>query len=293
MRTDSVHHPTAVLSMDVEDWFHLDYFDRARCDTSASLLDGLDRYQALLAEEGIPSSFFVLGELTDVVARRMDHQPDIGIHGWSHRRPLTLSVEEFASDVKRSKDAVEQKLGRAVEGHRAPCFSLDRARLDIVQELGFSYDSSRIQFSSHPLYGTLDLTGYESVRPWVYQRGGFFEFEVSTTRLGRHTIPISGGGYLRLLPWRVMHRLLTRYLEHESLFVLYIHPFELSRQADPRLPDGTGWPTRVRFSRGRSHTEQRLRMLIALLREKGFSFTTFAQLRNEILTTGCQRTTGT
>ena len=34
----------AVISIDVEDWYHLDYFDRSACDVSQSLLDGLDVY---------------------------------------------------------------------------------------------------------------------------------------------------------------------------------------------------------------------------------------------------------
>src|SRR3989442_648447 len=42
---------TAVLSMDVEDWYHLDYFHRPSCDASCSLLDGLDVYLELLARE--------------------------------------------------------------------------------------------------------------------------------------------------------------------------------------------------------------------------------------------------
>ena len=43
--------------MDVEDWYHLDYFDRQECDTTYSLLDGLDVYVRLLNSLSIPSSF--------------------------------------------------------------------------------------------------------------------------------------------------------------------------------------------------------------------------------------------
>ena len=38
----------AVLTLDVEDWYHLDYFDRFECNTNNSLLDGLDEYVELL-----------------------------------------------------------------------------------------------------------------------------------------------------------------------------------------------------------------------------------------------------
>ena len=55
----------AVLTLDVEDWYHLDYFDRAECNTDTSLLDGLDVYVELLESLSLPSSFFVLGEVAE------------------------------------------------------------------------------------------------------------------------------------------------------------------------------------------------------------------------------------
>ena len=53
----------AVLTLDVEDWYHLDYFDRHQCDTKNSLLDGLDVYVELLDSLSLPS--FVLGEIAE------------------------------------------------------------------------------------------------------------------------------------------------------------------------------------------------------------------------------------
>lgn len=67
----------AVLSMDVEDWYHLDYFDRRQCDLSRSLLDGLEVYAEFLRERNLPSSFFVLGEL----AESLELVADAGV-GW-------------------------------------------------------------------------------------------------------------------------------------------------------------------------------------------------------------------
>jgi hypothetical protein len=273
----------AILSMDVEEWYHLDYLQRESCNTSLSLMDGLDRYVEVLAAENVPSSFFVLGEMIGLVAERLKNQPDVGIHGWNHKRPLTMSISEFQEDIKRSRGTIEDALGRKMTGYRAPCFSLDRQRLDVLQEMCFEYDSSRIEFGSHPLYGTIDMTGFEEVMPLVFRRNGLMEFELPTLQVLGSMIPVSGGGYLRLFPWLVMHRMLRTYMKTGALFVLYIHPFELSETYDGILPDMTRWPSRVRFSRGRKATVHRLRMLIALLREYGYTFTTFAGLRTKIL----------
>ena len=84
-----------VLSIDVEDWFHLDYFDRNKCDTRQSLLDGLYSYVDFLHDLGIPSNFFVLGEIAEKKIEffknlvKVGH--DVGSPGWGHTRPL-LSV---------------------------------------------------------------------------------------------------------------------------------------------------------------------------------------------------------
>ena len=81
----------AVLTLDVEDWYHLDYFDRHECDTENSLLDGLYVYVELLDSLSLPSSFFVLGEIAERKVNffqdliKAGH--DVGSHGWNHIRP--------------------------------------------------------------------------------------------------------------------------------------------------------------------------------------------------------------
>lgn len=276
----------AVLSMDVEDWFHLDYFPHDACDSTQSLLDGIDVYESLLLSEGVLSTFFILGELAASLAPRMRQLArsgnEIASHGWDHRRPLMLDLTEFREDIRRSKNELESLLGTRVYGYRAPCFSLDRPRLDILRLEGFAYDSSRIETAKHPLYGKLDVAGFSQIRPWVFHDKGFTIFEVSTLRLGKLSIPISGGGYIRLLPWWLMKGMLSKYLSKESFYILYIHPFELSPLPDPALPPSVGFSTRLRFSRNRSRVPKRLRQVIHMLKVKGYRFTTFSGLCNEL-----------
>ena len=195
----------AVLTLDVEDWYHLDYFDRHECDTNNSLLDGLDVYVDLLESLSLPSSFFVLGEIAeskiDFFKGLVKSGHDVGSHGWNHIRPMTLGIDEFRADLHRSRDVMKEINGERGFGYRAPCFSLDRERLDIVRDSGFAYDSSRIDFGSHPLYGSIDMHGYDNLSEAVYRSGEFMEFEATTLSVLGKNIPISGGGYLRLFPW--------------------------------------------------------------------------------------------
>lgn len=281
---------SVVLSLDIEDWYHLDYFDESACDREHSLLDGIDVYREILDRHDIPSSFFVLGELMHdqraVIRELAKKGYDIGVHGWTHERPLQFSVEELETDLKRAKDTLEDIIGSPVSGYRAPCFSLDRQRLDIVSNIGFEYDSSMIQFADHPLYGTIDLQGYETVRQGIYRKDEFFEFEVSTLPVMGKQIPVSGGGYLRIFPWLLMRHLIKTYLRNNGLYVLYIHPFEFSRRDFPTCPSGTSLATRTRFKRGQNSVISKFNRLIALLKAEGFSFTTFSSLRKQLL--NCQ-----
>ena len=278
---------TAVLSLDIEDWHHLDYFRGLACDKDQSLLDGVEVYLGILDRYGIRSSCFVLGELVsglgDLLADIARRGHDLGVHGWDHTRPLTMTCDEFAADLRRTKDTVENALGAPVIGYRAPCFSLDRHRLDLVEAAGFGYDSSRILFSGHPLYGTLDMQGYQEIRPSVFCRDRFFEFQVSTLPILGRDVPVSGGGYLRIFPWAIMRRMVRSYVSRGELYVLYIHPYELSPGPNPALPRGVPWRSRLRFGLGRRGVAQKLVALIELLRASGYRFATFAQLRQELL----------
>jgi len=275
----------AVLSMDTEDWYHLDYFHGMRCDKSYSLLDGISNYCEVLAEHDIKSTFFVLSEiayatktlLSDIV--KQGH--DISVHGWGHTRPLVMSTDEFREDLDRSRKALEDILGISVQGYRAPCFSLDRKRLDLVREAGFKYDSSYL-----PLYGKMNLSDFCEPVPGVYRLGDFCEFEISSLSLAGKNIPVAGGGYLRIFPWVLMRSLIKAYLKKHSIYTLYIHPFELSSRTDVPLPSEVGRATRMRFSLGRKSTKRKLFKLICLLKSEGFRFKTFRDLRDEILTQG-------
>lgn len=277
----------AVFSMDIEDWYHLDYFAGHHCDRTYSMLDGLYAYQQLIEVHQICSSFFVLGEIIHSLKstlRQLSAQGhDIGIHGWNHVRPLTMGIKEFEKDIRSCKHELEDALGRPVIGYRAPCFSFDRERLDIIEKVGIAYDSSRILFGGHPLYGELDVQGFQEILPGIYRHGGFFEFEISTLPFAGNHIPVSGGGYIRIIPWMIMKRLINRYIERQQLYVLYIHPFEMSSLPCPDTPQNTSFACRHRFAFGRKSVFGKLNHLIMMLKSQGFEFMTFSALRQNIL----------
>ena len=167
----------AILTMDIEDWYHLDYFNSSDCNKNYSLLDGIDVYREILKKHNVPSSFFVLGEIAESLSSTLREisleKHDIGCHGFNHVRPITISASEFYNELERSKKTIEDIINNPIEGYRAPCFSLDRKRLEQIHKAGFSYDSSRIDFSAHPLYETINMDGYELVMPNILRYNYF------------------------------------------------------------------------------------------------------------------------
>jgi polysaccharide deacetylase family protein (PEP-CTERM system associated) len=272
----------AVLSMDVEDWYHLDYFAGLAPDRSSSMLDGLDVYLSLLERHSIRTTFFVLSELAVHLGSTLRAMAaaghEIASHGVAHKRPLKMTVSEFGDDLRQSKATLENVLQQSVEGFRAPCFSMDRTRLEEVRKAGYTYDSSRIDFAGHPLYGSLDVDDFRAETPGHFVHQGFHEFEVSTLPVLGKRLPVSGGGYLRIAPWAIMRPLIQSYVNRNPLYVLYIHPFELSPRPLPAAAAKLSFPQRLRFGVGRAGVARKLEKLIRLLKHDGFSFVTFGDL---------------
>lgn len=274
----------ALISMDVEDWPHLEYFAGSRPSApSVSMLDGVDRFAAVLDEEGVPGTFFTLGEVAATHGATLrtlaEAGHEIASHGPDHQLLKRASTAEFVDSMRTHKGALEQVLGRPVSGYRAPCFSMDEQKLARLPELGFRYDSSWIRFGAHPLYGSMDLTHWEEpVRgAWRDPSSGLIEFEVpmAKTPLGK-TLPAGGGAYFRIFPWMLTRALVRRFLaEGAGVYVFYIHPFECSAVPGIDYPEGTGRGTKIRFQTGRQKTLPRLRRLFAELRAAGFTFSTY------------------
>jgi polysaccharide deacetylase family protein (PEP-CTERM system associated) len=154
---------------------------------------------------------------------------------------------------------IEQIAGQPVYGYRAPTYSvIDRSvwALDVLTELGFSYDSSIFPIR-HDRYG---MPGAPRT-PFRFQTpsGPMTEFPITTFRLAGHNMPVGGGGYLRLLP-RIYTRLGLKRVEKEGVpIVVYIHPWEIDAD-QPRLPGRLS--SRVRHYTNLSRTFSRLKSVL-------------------------------
>ncbi|MBM3819294.1 MAG: DUF3473 domain-containing protein [Acidimicrobiia bacterium] len=257
------------FSVDVEDWYHGIPVGREMKEAAAPRLErGLHVLLDLLAERGARATFFILGPLVHkhapVLRRIAAEGHELGCHGWSHDLVYTMTPERFADDTRQARDAIADLTGRRVTAFRAPYFSITRDSmwaLDVLAELGFSYDSSIFPVRNWR-YGIEDF----SRDPVLVQTqsGPLWEFPISVMERYGQTIPVSGGAYFRLYPYGLTR---ANFKAQERLgrsVIFYLHPWEL----DPDHPQVSfAWKPRFTHYANLQSTRPKL---VRLLRE--FSF---------------------
>lgn len=254
------------LSVDVEDYFHVEAFahhvPRSQWPSFPSRVrQNTERVLGLLERTRCRATFFILGWVAErepaLVREVAAAGHEVGCHSHLHRRVVTLTPEEFREDVKRARAAIEDAAGTAVVGFRAPTFSVTRQSLwalEILAEMGFKYDSSIFPVR-HDLYGIPDAPR------GIHQRAlpsgnSIWEVPPSTVRLAGQNLPAAGGGYLRLLPMTFTRWAIRRiHRQDQRPVMVYFHPWELDPE-QPRLQ--AGWKSRFRHYTGLRKTEGRL-----------------------------------
>jgi polysaccharide deacetylase family protein (PEP-CTERM system associated) len=264
-----------ILSFDVEDWQQSTWdrnlpISKRAADNTIRLLDILDRYQ-------IKATMFVLGKFSDkyptIVKRMAENGHEIGCHGFGHIEIFKQDYKSFKVDVEKAKDGLEQIIGEPVLGYRAPDFSIINSSLwalEVLSELGFQYDSSIFPIK-HNRYGIPNWP--TNIQKVILDNGGsILEFPLSTYKLGKFNIPVSGGGYFRLIPLILFSFFIKKILIKRP-FIFYMHPYELNHEELIKLDFKVPLIKRIHQGYGRKNSSEKL---ISLL--KTFPVTTFREI---------------
>jgi polysaccharide deacetylase family protein (PEP-CTERM system associated) len=266
------------LSLDLEEWYHLEYFQKYNPAKTPLTINNLSSFFNLLDKYNIKITVFVLGELIDshidLIIDINNRGHEIAIHGWDHNLLPSKNTVDFINEIKRTKEYLESIIKKPLIGYRAPCFSLNNEKLEALMKIGIKYDSSFIQFKEHPLYGSLNMDDFSKIDDLIYKKRDFYEFELPTLEIFSKAIPISGGGYFRLFPRFLFSRLWKRYLRTNHNFTMYIHPFELTN-VKVNLK-GFGFLNKIRFSVGRKNNLDKLDWFIQKCLQANFKFKTMS-----------------
>ena len=267
--------------MDVESFSEVDCFKMANIDCDIDMYDGLDNFIELLDRNNIKSTLFVVSNTLHALRSRLrkyaKNGHEIALHGFNHTPPHKMTDDTFRQTTIWAKQHIEETCGVSISGYRAPYFGLDRSKLDIIRELGFDYDSSQMDFMIAWNNCDMDLSDFRHPRKLIYEKEGFFEYQVGCHKFFGQKYPISGGGYLRMSPWKIMKPALRKHLQENDLYIFYVHPFELSQKKLPRFRK-MPFTHEMYLNTGRKNYCNKLDEVIQLLRSEGYQFTTFNEL---------------
>ena len=256
------------MTVDVEDYFQVSAFaphiPRNQWDSLPCRVErNVTRILELLDTHSAKATFFTLGWIAEryphLVREIVAGGHELASHGYGHLRASDQSEAEFRTDVTHAKKLLEDIAGVAVNGYRAPSFSIGHKNLwalDVLNEAGYLYSSS-IYPVRHDHYGMPDAPRFK----FQPRQHALLELPPTTMQLLGRNYPASGGGYFRLLPYSLSAWMMRRVNQRDGESgIFYFHPWEI----DPEQPRqrGVGMKTRFRHYVNLSRMEGRLQRLL-------------------------------
>jgi len=225
---------TISLTVDVEEWFHTNWFDVESIKhkyfdgefpisdilyCTSEIIDLFDNYN-------VKGTFFILGESAErypeLIPLIEKHDHEIACHGYYHNN-TPIKSSEFKNMIKQFKYDIKSD----VKGFRSPNFNISDEELQILADEGFSYDSSLVPCRKIPgWYGNPKLP----VHPYLkkFEANTLTEFPITVSPFLR--IPGGGGWYLRNIGYSWIKSTVNSLLQKTGYALLYFHPWEISQQ---------------------------------------------------------------
>ncbi|MBN2516527.1 MAG: polysaccharide deacetylase family protein [Deltaproteobacteria bacterium] len=266
-----------ILTVDLEDWFHICGVEELVPETSWSQLESrvVENTKIILGILGIKritATFFVLGFVAErhpaLITAILKGGHEIATHGYDHRRVYTMTPDAFRHDLRKAVRIISKITGLPVKGYRAPEWSIrddSLWALDILQEEGFQYDSSMtpLPIIGNPAYSKTPCR-------LKLEHGYLWEFPPLVASSPLINLPLGGGWGLRVFPYSLIQTTIRKRNKRGSPALIFLHPREFDRHS-PRLklPLAKQFVVTARIER----TEKRLHRLL-----EDFAFTSVSQV---------------
>ncbi|MBN2541625.1 polysaccharide deacetylase family protein [bacterium] len=230
-----------ILSVDVEDWFHiLEIPDAPNVDEWGTLHSRIEenfvKLLDIIDERNVKVTCFFLGwvaaKYPHLVREASQRGHEIASHGYYHELVYRMTAQEFLEDITKTKTLLEDISGKKVSGYRSAGFSTTESTPWFFEKLvqaGYEYDSSI--FPAPRAHGGMKSNLYA---PYAVNVGSsrIIEFPISVKNVLGFPICFFGGGYLRFFPYIISRRMAKKVLKDNRPVIFYIHP----REIDPGQP---------------------------------------------------------
>ena len=238
-----------ILTFDIEDWFHIiqkypDNILERWSNYEVRIHNGMDRIFKILDENNLKATFFILGYIArkhpEIVKRIHELGHEVAAHSDMHRAAYLQNQIEFKEDLKNCINSLENITGEKVLSYRAPGFSIKKQNVwafEILYELGIRYDASIFPATRED--GGFD--DFSESTPVIVQYNGvrIKEFPMSINTFLGSKFTVTGGGYFRFFPYRLMRNMVKK----ADYTMTYFHP----RDFDPKQPVLDGLSLKRRF----------------------------------------------
>ena len=224
------------LTIDLEFWYSSEFVRRFVVEESEDLIVEMTKpILDVLDAHNVRATFFVLGEVAERYPALVEDiyagGNEIASHAYSHKTLYELGKDEFENEIKLSMELLRRIIKEKPIGFRAPSFSVNNSTgwvFDILEKHGFKYDSSIFPIRTK-LYGVPNapLHIYKPSADDVAKEdpnGKMIEFPMTVFEFGKR-IPISGGFYLRAMPFWLLTSLLKK-VNRTRAGMIYVHPWE-------------------------------------------------------------------
>ena len=224
------------MTFDTEEWYFEKNVHGGRDWKYRQFDELLDRLLPALDRRGLKATFFCLGKMaTDypyVVKKIHAAGHEIGCHSHVHTWMNKLTPAEALADTRQAVDVLEQLIGEKVKSYRAPAFSVGETNtwfFEVLAECGITRDASVFP-ASRELGG---FRSYGNAEPATIQYGNaiIHEFPVNTMHLFGKNVVCTGGGYFRIFPYWLIHRL----VKNSNYVMFYFHLADILDEKRPRL----------------------------------------------------------
>jgi len=239
-----------ILTFDIEEWFHILDNNKTRTISDWNNFDsririGMNLIYDILKKTEKSATFFVVGWMAEkypeIIRGISDRGYEIASHTHLHQLAYEQDRKTFYNDVEKSIKTLEDCTGKKVTSFRAPGFSItenNKWAFEVLYELGITKDSS--VFPAGRAHG--GLPSYNTAIPSIIDYNGIKlkEFPINTqTILGKPFI-FSGGGYFRLLPYKIIEK----WTLQSNYVMTYFHPRDFDNE-QPIVP-GLSLPRRFK-----------------------------------------------